>query len=436
MAKFKHPKQIQFVDDLPLTATMKIKKAELKEKYLSQTTDKSTQKEADTEGNMSGGTDLRANGASSTNGPGGSRHNRITEILGSSYPIIQGAMRMITLGEMAAAVSNCGGFGQIAASGLSNDKLRAELKRARELTDRPVGVNIPIYRPNAFDALEIAIEMGVKTITTSAGNPAKMMERIREAGLRVVHKVSNESMARKAQAAGVDAVVVTGFEAGGHIGRNDVSTLCMVPQIVDALDIPVVAAGGIGDARGLVAAFALGAEGVEMGTRFLATRECSVPSFFKERVCSASSDETFILGKKEMPIRVLRNKMTEQLEKMGEAEADEFLGKSGDSTYVTRGRKQGKRDHALRTERRGREEDRKPERGFRPADRRSRRAVQSDWGTSLEEGKDELGIHFARKEGRSGHDYAESPGKVQCLCRTSCGRRSSRSSMTSQGTGR
>lgn len=292
---------------------------------------------------MSGQTDPRAKGAFSTRGPGGIRHNRITEILGSSYPIIQGAMRMITLGEMAAAVSNCGGFGQIAASGLSNDKLRAELKRARELTDRPVGVNIPIYRPNAFDALEISIEMGVKTVTTSAGNPAKMMQRIREAGLRVVHKVSDESMARKAQTAGVDAVVVTGFEAGGHIGRNDVSTLCMVPQIVDALDIPVVAAGGIGDARGLVAAFALGAEGVEMGTRFLATRECAVPTFFKERVCSASSDETFILGKKEMPIRVLRNKMTEQLEKMGKAEADEFLGKSGDSTYVTEG---GNRENA------------------------------------------------------------------------------------------
>jgi enoyl-[acyl-carrier protein] reductase II len=185
--------------------------------------------------------------------------------------------------------------------------------------------------------------MGVKTVTTSAGNPAKMMERIREAGLRVVHKVSNESMASKAQSAGVDAVVVTGFEAGGHIGRNDVSTLCMVPQIVDALHIPVVAAGGIGDARGLVAAFALGAEGVEIGTRLLATSECAVPSFFKERVCSASSDETFILGKKEMPIRVLRNKMTEQFEKTAEAEADEFLGKSGDSTYVTEG---GDRENA------------------------------------------------------------------------------------------
>ncbi len=286
---------------------------------------------------MSGQTDLRGGVPPTAPGSPGPWQNRITRILGSSYPIIQGAMRMITLGEMAAAVSRCGGFGQIAASGLSNDRLRAELKRAREITDRPIGVNIPIYRPNAFDALEIAIEMGVKTVTTSAGNPAKMMERIREAGLKVVHKVSNEAMARKARDAGVDAVVVTGFEAGGHIGRNDVSTLCMVPQIVDAVDIPVVAAGGIGDARGLVAAFALGAEGVEMGTRLLATSECPIPAFFKERVCSASSDETFILGRKEMPIRVLRNKMTEQLEQMGEAEADSFLHKAGDASYVQEG---------------------------------------------------------------------------------------------------
>ena len=157
---------------------------------------------------MSGQTDLRAEGVSPVPGPHGPWQNRITRILGSSYPIIQGAMRMITLGEMAAAVSKCGGFGQIAASGLSNDRLRAELRRAREITDRPIGVNIPIYRPNAFDALEIAIEMGIKTVTTSAGNPAKMMERIREAGLKVIHKVSNEAMARKAQDAGVDAVDV------------------------------------------------------------------------------------------------------------------------------------------------------------------------------------------------------------------------------------
>jgi enoyl-[acyl-carrier protein] reductase II len=269
--------------------------------------------------------------------------NRITQILGSTYPIIQGAMRLITLGEMAAAVSNCGGFGQIAASGLSNDRLRAELKHARELTDRPVGVNIPIYRPNAYDALEIAIEMGVKTVTTSAGDPAKMICRIREAGLRVLHKVSNEKMARKAEASGVDGVIVTGFEAGGHIGRENVSTLCMVPQLVDVLHIPVVAAGGIGDARGVVAAFALGAEGVEMGTRFVASPECPVPSFFKERVCSAKSDETLILGKKAMPVRVLRNNLTEQMEAMGQASADTILHQAGDASYVQEG---GNRENA------------------------------------------------------------------------------------------
>ncbi len=287
--------------------------------------------------------DFREGGDSAREGPSGRWQNRMTRVLGSTYPILQGAMRMITLGEMAAAVSNCGGFGQIAASGLSNDQLRAELRRAQELTERPVGVNIPIYRPNAFDALEIAIEMGVKTVTTSAGNPAKMMERIREAGLRAVHKVSNVSMALKAQAAGVDALVVTGFEAGGHIGRNDVSTLCMVPQIADAVDIPLVAAGGIGDARGLVAAFALGAEAVEIGTRLVATPECAVPSFFKERICAASSDETFILGKKEMPIRVLRNKATEAVKTMGEAEADAFMRQSGDASYVSEG---GDRENA------------------------------------------------------------------------------------------
>lgn len=272
-----------------------------------------------------------------------SMRNRVTQILGSSYPIIQGAMRLITLGEMAAAVSKCGGFGQIAASGLSNDRLRAEIRRAQELTDRPVGVNIPIYRPNAYDALEIAIEMGIRTVTTSAGNPQKMMERIREAGLKVLHKVSNEKMARTAEAAGVDAVIVTGFEAGGHIGRNDVSTLCMVPQLVDAIRIPVVAAGGIGDARGLVAAFALGAEGVEMGTRFVATVECTVPSFFKERICAARSDETFILGKKEMPIRVLRNRLTERIEGLRDDEADELLRAAGDASYVQEG---GNRENA------------------------------------------------------------------------------------------
>lgn len=238
--------------------------------------------------------------------------NRITEILSCEYPLLQGPMRFMTLGEMAAMVSKSGGFGQIAGSGLPGDRLRSELEKARSLTDRPVGVNIPVYRPNAGEALEIAIEMGVKTVTTSAGSPFKLIDRIKGAGLNVIHKVSSVKMALKAQDAGVDAVIATGYEAGGHIGQDETTTLCLIPQLVDALEIPVVAAGGIGDARGLIAAFALGAEGVEMGTRFVATYECSAAAYFKQSVVNAPENATVVLGKK-MPLRVLRNRKTDMI---------------------------------------------------------------------------------------------------------------------------
>jgi len=265
------------------------------------------------------------------------RKNRVAAILGVDYPIIQGPMRLITLGEMAAAVSNCGGFGQIAASGLEGERLRAEIKRARELTDNPVGVNIPIYRPNASEALDIAIEMGVKTITTSAGNPKKLIGRIKEAGLKVLHKVASVEMGKKARDAGVDGVIAMGYEAGGHVGRDNITTICLVPQLADCLDIPVVAAGGIADARGVVAAFALGAEGVEMGTRFLATSECPAPEFFKESVCRASCDSTVLLGKEAMPIRVLRNSVTSHVVSMEQPDADKAIKTAGDATYAQSG---------------------------------------------------------------------------------------------------
>ena len=263
--------------------------------------------------------------------------NRVTEILGSAFPILLGPMRLITLGEMAAAVSNTGGFGQVAASGLPGDRLRSELELALKQTDRPIGVNIPIYRPNAQEALEIAVEMGIKTITTSAGNPAKMIDRIKEAGLKVFHKVSSESMAKKAEAAGVDGVIAMGFEAGGHIGRENITTMCLVPQLVDALKIPVIASGGIADARGVVAAFALGAEGVEMGTRFVATPECPVPEYFREGVRSAPCDATLLLGKGAMPSRVLKNQLTEYLAARQEGAADKEALKEFDSKYVKLG---------------------------------------------------------------------------------------------------
>ncbi len=260
--------------------------------------------------------------------------NRVTKILNTFYPVMQGPMRSITLGEMAAAVSNSGGFGQIAASGLSGDRLREELKRAGELTCRPIGVNIPIYRPNASEALEIAIDMGIKTVTTSAGDPAKMIDRIKEAGLTVLHKVSTVDMALRAQGAGVDAVIAMGFEAGGHVGRAGITTLCLVPQLVDVLKIPVVAAGGIADAKGLVAAFALGAEGVEMGTRFLATRECQTQDFYKDMIINAKSDSTLLLGEKAMPIRVLRNKAAESIINLSKAGENEKAQAESDKRYI------------------------------------------------------------------------------------------------------
>ena len=260
--------------------------------------------------------------------------NRITEILGTHYPLILGPMRMITLGEMAAEVSNSGGFGQIAASGASALLLREEIQKAWKLTDKPFGLNMPIYRPNAFEALDIAIEMGIKTVTTSAGNPAKMIDKIKKAGLRVLHKVSTVKMALKAQEAGVDAVIATGYEAGGHVGRENITTLCLIPQLVDALDIPVVAAGGIGDGRGLLAALALGAEGVEVGTRFVCTHECASPDWYKQSIVNSVDGATLVLGKEAMPIRVLKNKKAMSVSDPEKAREDGRIRSGGDEAYM------------------------------------------------------------------------------------------------------
>ncbi len=263
--------------------------------------------------------------------------NRVTDILGTNYPVTLGPMRQITLGEMAGAVSAAGGFGQIAASGLEKEELRREIEMARRITARPVGVNIPVYRPNAFDMLETAIEMDIRTITTSAGNPAKVMGRAKQAGLRVVHKVSSVKMGQRAKAAGVDAVIAMGFEAGGHVGRAHITTMCLVPQLVDALCLPVIAAGGIADARGMLAAFSLGAEGVEMGTRFAATRQAPVPDFFKDSITTADCEATLLLGKGAMPIRVLRNKVTAMVAEMDDDQTDQQMVSKGDATYVQAG---------------------------------------------------------------------------------------------------
>ncbi|MFO7557214.1 MAG: nitronate monooxygenase [Desulfobacterales bacterium] len=269
---------------------------------------------------------------------------RISEILTTRFPIVLGPMRLITLGKMAAEVSNCGGLGVIAASGLSSDQLQKEIAIALENTDCPLAVNIPVYRPNAFDALEAAIEMGIKIVYTSAGNPSKMVKRSKEAGISVIHKVSNEETARKAQSAGVDAVVAMGFEAGGHVGREQITTMCLIPRLADILSIPVIAAGGIADARGVAAAFALGAEGVEIGTRFVASSECPVPDFFKELIHSANSSATLLLGKEAMPIRVLKNQVTMRASGMIDEKVDRVMETKGDASYVQSG---GDKDTAV-----------------------------------------------------------------------------------------
>jgi enoyl-[acyl-carrier protein] reductase II len=243
-------------------------------------------------------------------------------------------MRLMTLGKMAADVSNCGGFGQIAASGLSGKRLSEEIDNARKITDQPFGINIPLYRENAEEALDIAIEKGIKTITTSAGNPGKFIDKIKQAKMMVLHKVSTLDMALKAEAAGVDGVIATGFEAGGHIGRQDITTFCLLPQLADALRIPVIAAGGIADARGFVAALALGAEGVEIGTRFVATHECTTPEFFKHCIVNAGCEGTVLLGKSAMPIRVLRNSGSDNISDSNKEKEDQQLNENGDRQYV------------------------------------------------------------------------------------------------------
>jgi len=247
-------------------------------------------------------------------------------MLGTELPLILGPMRHITLGEMAAAVSNAGAFGQVAASGRSGGQLREEIERAKSLTERPFGLNIPVHRENAFEALGIAIESEIHTITTSGGNPSKIAGHAKQAGLKVFHKVSTTAMGIKARDAGVDGVIAMGFEAGGHGGRAQVTTFCLVPQLVDVLEIPVIASGGIGDARGVAAAFALGAEGVEMGTRFAATTECPVPHYFKDSILAAGDSDTLILGRDFMPLRVLRNRATESIADPDKAREEKATG--------------------------------------------------------------------------------------------------------------
>lgn len=239
--------------------------------------------------------------------------SRVPGILGIDYPILQGGMIWVTDAGLAAAVSEGGGLGMIGAGGMPAEMLEAEIARTRGLTGKVFGVNIPLQRPDAGELIEVVAGNRVPVLSTSAGNPMTFTALARERGMKVIHVVSNVRMAEKAQEAGVDLVVAEGYEAGGHNGFDEITTMALVPQVVDAVDLPVVAAGGIADARGMVAAFALGAEGVQMGTRFLASEESPAHSRYKELLLQATDRDTVITGRAFGPVRVLKNALAQRI---------------------------------------------------------------------------------------------------------------------------
>ena len=241
--------------------------------------------------------------------------NSVTEILGCEYPVIQGGMAWVAEHHLAAAVSEAGGFGIIGAASAPADVVREEIRKCKALTDKPFGVNVMLLNPNADEVAKIVIEEGVRAVTTGAGNPAKYMSAWKEAGVKVIPVVASSAMAVMMERAGADAVVAEGMESGGHIGST--TTFALLPQVCDAVNIPVIAAGGIADGRGMAAAFMLGASGVQMGTRFVASKESIVHANYKEKIIKAKDIDSTVTGTSTgHPVRCLRNKMTREYLRM------------------------------------------------------------------------------------------------------------------------
>lgn len=240
---------------------------------------------------------------------------RITQLLGIRHPVIQGGMAWVAEYHLAAAVSNAGGLGIIGAASAPPEVVRTQIQEAKKLTDQPFGVNVMLMNPNAAEVAQIVIEEGVPVVTTGAGNPGKFISMWKEAGVKVIPVVASVAMAKMMERAGADAVVAEGMESGGHIG--ELTTMTLVPQVADAVQIPVIAAGGIADARGLAAAFMLGAEAVQMGTRFVTAKESIVHPNYKERIVKARDIDSEVTGRSTgHPIRVLRNQMSRDYLKM------------------------------------------------------------------------------------------------------------------------
>ncbi len=235
--------------------------------------------------------------------------SRVCKILGIEYPIIQGGMAWVSTAELAAAVSNAGGLGVIGAGSMPAEILREEIRKARKLTEKPFGVNLMLLQPHIEELFQVVIEEEVPVVTTGAGNPGPFIPSLKEKGIKVLPVIPSVALAKRVEKQGADMVIAEGTEAGGHVGS--LTTMVLVPQVVDAVEIPVIAAGGIADGRGFLAALSLGAEGVQMGTRFVCSVECTVHPNYKEALVKAGDRATVVTGQSiGAPVRVIKNKLT------------------------------------------------------------------------------------------------------------------------------
>lgn len=248
-------------------------------------------------------------------------HTEVCDLLGIKYPIIQGGMAWVATAELAAAVSNGGGLGIIGAGNAPADVVRDQIRKAKALTDKPFGVNVYFMSPFVDDVMNTIIEEKVAVVTTGAGNPGKYIPRLKEANIKVIPVIASVALAQRLEKIGVDALIAEGMECGGHIG--ELTTMALVPQVVDAVHIPVIAAGGIADGRGFIAALSLGAKGIQMGTRFVCATECTVHDNYKKAILKAKDRSTVVTGRPTgHPVRVLKNKLSHQFETLESQGAD------------------------------------------------------------------------------------------------------------------
>jgi enoyl-[acyl-carrier protein] reductase II len=241
--------------------------------------------------------------------------NRIQQLFGIKYPIIQGGMIWCSGWELAAAVSNAGGLGLIGSGSMYPEVLRDHIRKCKSATNKPFGVNIPLMYPNIQDHIQIVIDEDVKIVFTSAGNPKRYTSFLQEHGIKVAHVIANKKFAIKCVEAGVDAIVAEGFEAGGHNGAEEITTMCLIPMIADVVNIPLIAAGGISSGKSMFGAMVLGADGVQMGSRFVASEECSAHINFKHKVVAADEGETVLTLKELTAVRLIKNEFYDEIQK-------------------------------------------------------------------------------------------------------------------------